>query len=334
MSFDDEVTVRYVRYANEQTGWAVLDAAGPDGSPGGARRPTGPPRGGRAGPDRRRLGRRQPLRAPGQGVARRVRCRRRIRRRSSATCAGSSTSAPAAPRSLVARFGPEQVLDVIDSDPEHAFAQVGLRAARAAGGGRVLADAPGDAAAAPDAGPARAGLPGAPDPRALRHRRPPDPHRRPVPADQRVRGRLRHRRPHRAAPRGTPPDPGKRERAAVMHVLAEAERGGSTCLPAPGAAGRGRASCSAARSPRSASTQLVAEGDAVREQEWVYRRATAELEAELAARVDDARRAGRPAPRLARGQAPARPRRHRRARASSPPSSRRRWRRRSSTACR
>jgi len=33
VTFDDEVTVRYVRYANEQTGWAVLDAAGQDGTP-------------------------------------------------------------------------------------------------------------------------------------------------------------------------------------------------------------------------------------------------------------------------------------------------------------
>ena len=33
MTFDDEVTVRHVRFANEQTGWAVLDAAGEDGTP-------------------------------------------------------------------------------------------------------------------------------------------------------------------------------------------------------------------------------------------------------------------------------------------------------------
>ena len=32
-SFDGEVTVRYVRYANEATGWAVLDAAVADGTP-------------------------------------------------------------------------------------------------------------------------------------------------------------------------------------------------------------------------------------------------------------------------------------------------------------
>src|SRR5437763_13796552 len=32
-SFDDQVTVRFVRYANESTGWAVLDAAAGDGAP-------------------------------------------------------------------------------------------------------------------------------------------------------------------------------------------------------------------------------------------------------------------------------------------------------------
>jgi len=32
-SFDAPVTIRHVRYANEQTGWAVLDAAAADGQP-------------------------------------------------------------------------------------------------------------------------------------------------------------------------------------------------------------------------------------------------------------------------------------------------------------
>src|SRR5437660_8990287 len=33
MDFEGEVTVRHVRYANETTGWAVLDAAAADGTP-------------------------------------------------------------------------------------------------------------------------------------------------------------------------------------------------------------------------------------------------------------------------------------------------------------
>ncbi len=32
-SFDGDVTVRLIRYANEATGWAVLDAVSADGSP-------------------------------------------------------------------------------------------------------------------------------------------------------------------------------------------------------------------------------------------------------------------------------------------------------------
>ena len=66
--FEAEVTVRFVRYANESTGWAVLDAAAADGSPVAL-----------VGPlvhleERERvrvvghLGGRQPLRAPGQGL--------------------------------------------------------------------------------------------------------------------------------------------------------------------------------------------------------------------------------------------------------------------------
>jgi hypothetical protein len=32
-SFDGAVTVRHVRFANQETGWAVLDAAAGDGTP-------------------------------------------------------------------------------------------------------------------------------------------------------------------------------------------------------------------------------------------------------------------------------------------------------------
>ena len=45
--FDSQVTVRRRRFASEENGWAVLDAAGDDGT-GGARRAADPPRGARA----------------------------------------------------------------------------------------------------------------------------------------------------------------------------------------------------------------------------------------------------------------------------------------------
>ena len=95
---------------------------------------------------------------------------------------------------------------------------------------------------------------------------------------------------------GTPPDPAKRERAGLMHVLAEAERAGSTCLPAPALLAEASELLSAEVTEERIEA-LVAERDAVREEEWVYRRATAELEAELAGRVDDLLR-GTPNPRL------------------------------------
>jgi exodeoxyribonuclease V alpha subunit len=91
---------------------------------------------------------------------------------------------------------------------------------------------------------------------------------------------------------GVDPDSPDRRRAAVLHVLSEAERGGSTCLPlevllssadellrAPGMdeAGIGEP----------AIDELVDAGDLVRDQQWIYRTQTAELEAELAQRVHD-----------------------------------------------
>jgi exodeoxyribonuclease V alpha subunit len=300
VSFDDEVTVRYVRYANEQTGWAVLDAAGPDGTPVAL---VGPlvhlEEGERARivgdwVNDSRYGRQikvseaRPL--PPQDLAALTGYLRRIKH------VGARRA-----EDLVARFGPEQVLDVIDSDPEHAFAQVGLRAARAqeaaeswqklrvtrrlhlllaphglaylasrihehygTAAHQILADDPYQLTSVFGVGFA-------------------------------IADRI-------ARASDTPPDPAKRERAAVMHVLAEAERGGSTCLPAPAL----RADAGELLSGEVAADRidgLVADGHVVREDDWVYRRATAELEAELAARVD-ALIGGEPGERLGRGRVP------------------------------
>jgi exodeoxyribonuclease V alpha subunit len=283
VSFDDEVTVRYVRYANEQTGWAVLDAAAPDGSPVAL---VGPlvhlEKGERVQivgdwvTDSRygrqvKVSEARPL--PPQDPAALTGYLRRIKH------VGARRA-----EELVARFGPEQVLDVIDSDPEHAFAQVGLRTGRAQEAAESW--------------------------QQLRVTRRLHlllaPHRLAylAPRIHEHYGSAAHQiltdDPYQltslfgvgfaiadriARASGTPPEPAKRERAAVMHVLAEAERSGSTCLPAPvllaeaeqllaGEVGEGRVDA------------LVADGHVVREEEWVYRRATAELEAELAARVD------------------------------------------------
>jgi exodeoxyribonuclease V alpha subunit len=76
----------------------------------------------------------------------------------------------------------------------------------------------------------------------------------------------------------------ERLRAGVLQVLSNAERSGSTCLPIHALlAGAGELLGTVPGEPLV--EHLVAAGDAVRTGQWVYRRATAELEAELAERV-------------------------------------------------
>jgi exodeoxyribonuclease V alpha subunit len=298
VSFDDEVTVRYVRFANAQTGWAVLDAAGRDGSPVAL-----------VGPlvhleegervrivgdwvDDSRYGRQvkvseaRPL--PPEDPAALTSYLRRIKH------VGARRA-----EELVARFGPDRVLDVIDADPEHAFAQIGLRAGRAAEAAEswhklrvtrrlhLLLAPHGLAYLAP----------------RIHDHYGDGAHQ--ILADDPYRltsvfgvGFAIADRIARAS--GTPPDPAKRERAALMHVLAEAERGGSTCLPTPAllAEATELLGDSVAEARIDA---LVSDGHAVREGQWVYRRATAELEAELAARVEELIR-GAPSERLGDGR--------------------------------
>ncbi|MGZ4178329.1 MAG: AAA family ATPase, partial [Solirubrobacteraceae bacterium] len=283
MSFDDEVTVRHVRYANEQTGWAVLEATGPDGAPVAL---VGPLVHLEEGERARivgdwvtdsRYGRQvkvseaRPL--PPQDLATLSGYLRRIKH------VGARRA-----EELVTRFGPEQVLDVIDSDPGHAFGQIGLRATRAQEAAeswqklRVtrrlhLLLAPHGLAYLASRIHEHYGT-------AAHQILTDDPYR--LTSVFGVGFAIADRIARTAA---TPPEPAKREQAALMHVLAEAERGGSTCLPAPAL----HAEAAQLLGGEVAAEQidaLVADGHAVREQEWVYRRATAELEAELAARVD------------------------------------------------
>jgi exodeoxyribonuclease V alpha subunit len=82
-----------------------------------------------------------------------------------------------------------------------------------------------------------------------------------------------------------------RARAAVVHALAEAERSGSTCLPLVELE-RAAGELLSDEVPRGLVDELVDHGDVVRQGEWVYRTATAELEAELAERVTDLVRSG------------------------------------------
>ena len=75
-----------------------------------------------------------------------------------------------------------------------------------------------------------------------------------------------------------------RARAALVHLLAEAERSGSTCLPVGRLLAAADELLGDAVDPELVD-ELVAEGDLVAEGEWVYRAPTAALEAELSGRV-------------------------------------------------
>jgi exodeoxyribonuclease V alpha subunit len=85
---------------------------------------------------------------------------------------------------------------------------------------------------------------------------------------------------------GRPDDDPERLRAGLLHVLAEAERGGSTCLPLDALMHDAGELLGTAPPPQLVQ-RLVGEGDLVRAGHWIYRRVTAELEAELAERVGE-----------------------------------------------
>ncbi|HWC86839.1 MAG TPA: AAA family ATPase [Solirubrobacteraceae bacterium] len=85
-----------------------------------------------------------------------------------------------------------------------------------------------------------------------------------------------------AAAAGISAESPERARAGILHVLAEGERSGSTCLPIEGL----RATCAellGRESPREEFIdELVERGDLERAGDWIYRAVTARLEAELA----------------------------------------------------
>ena len=283
MTFDDEVTVRYVRYANEQTGWAVLDAAGQDGTPvalvgplvhleqGERARIVGDwVNDSRYGPQVK-VSEARPL--PPQDPATLTSYLQRIKH------VGARRAAD-----LVQRFGVEQVLDVIDRDPVHAFGQIGLRAGRAQEAAeswqRLRVTRRLHLLLAPHGLAYLAGR---------LHEHYGDGAHEVITRDPyqltsvfgvgfAIADRIAHAS-------GTPPDGAKRERAAVMHALAEAERGGSACLPVPELRAEAAQLLGGDPAPDVVEA-LEADGHVVREEDWVYRRPTAELEAELAARVD------------------------------------------------
>jgi len=283
-AFDAEVTVRRTRYASEQTGWAVLDADGQDGSPVVLVGPlvhleererahvTGTwVNDSRYGPQVKVTAAR-PL--PPQDAEALVAYLRRVRH------VGAKRA-----RDLVARFGLESVLEAIDRDPDGAFSAVGLRRARgqeaAASWHELRVTRQLHMLLAPHGLAYLCGR--------IHEHYGSTAHR--VVSEQPYEltsvfgvGFLIADRIARGA--GGTTDGPARTRAAVLHVLAEAERSGSTCMPVDGLRAQLRELLGSEVSEESID-ELVRTGDLVRDEQWIYRVATAELEAELAERVQD-----------------------------------------------
>ena len=79
-------------------------------------------------------------------------------------------------------------------------------------------------------------------------------------------------------------DAGQRAAGGDRPCPREAERSGCSCLPLPALLGEA-GELLAGELDAAVIDDLIADGHIVREQDWIYRRATAELEAELAQRV-------------------------------------------------
>jgi exodeoxyribonuclease V alpha subunit len=282
VDFNSQVTVRRRRYASEESGWAVIEAAGDDGDPivlvGPLIHLEERERAhvvGRWVDDSRygmqvKVSEATPL--PPTDLESVAIYLRRVKH------VGAKRA-----QKLIDRYGIERVLEAVDADPETAFAEAGLRrgaVAEAAASwermrvtrklhlllaphglaylGSRLHEAYGDSAA-----------------RVVSER----PYELTsvfgvgfVTADRIAHGL------------GVAANGPQRSRAAALHVLAEAERGGSTCLPIDVLLGS-LDELLGTPTDRELIAGLVAAGDLVAQERWIYRRQTAELEAELAARV-------------------------------------------------
>jgi exodeoxyribonuclease V alpha subunit len=278
--FDADVVVRRIRFISAESGWAVLDATGHNGAavvlvgplghlePGERAHVTG------SWVDDSRYGLQvkvdQATPLPPQEPRALIAYLRRIKH----VGAGRAEQ-------LVARFG-DGVLDAIDDDPAGAFATVGLRLARAeqaSDSWRALRVT------------RRLHLLLAPHGLAylaarIHEHYGSDAHRivSQDPYDLTSLFGVGFLIADRIARAGPAAEGRSRMRAAILHALAEAERGGSTCLPIDSlraAAGE----LLGETPPESAIGELVQGGDLVADERWIYRAPTAALEAELAARV-------------------------------------------------
>jgi exodeoxyribonuclease V alpha subunit len=283
-AFDSEVTIRRTRYLSDNTGWAVMEAAGADGEEIVLVGPLG------------HLEESERARVRGTWVD-------DSRYGHQVKVTHALPLAPSDPESvtlylrrikhigekraarLAERYGPGEVLEAIDADPARAFAAAGLS-------GHPAREA--TASWERLRGTRRLHLLLAPHGLTYLVGRIHDTH-----------GDAAHRvvsdRPYEltsvfgvgfliadriARALGLAAEDPERLRAALMHVLAEAERSGSTCLPLDDLQSAA-AELLGFGVDETLVDQLAVRGDLVRDNGWIYRRPTAELETELAQRVTE-----------------------------------------------
>ena len=284
IAFDQEVLVRRTRWASEETGWAVVDALDEEGDPVVL-----------VGPlvhleerDRARVigiwvddsryglqvkvSEAHPLAPTDEATV--VAYLRRVKH------VGAKRA-----RMLIDRYGVTGVFDAIDADPERALTAAGLRRERAAEAAQSWEElrvtrrlhlmlAPHGLAYLVKRIHAEYGA-GA--------------HRQVVEHPYELTrvfgvGFLVADRIARGVDGGSARDPQARALAGTLHLLSEAERSGSTCMPQDALRAALAELLSAPVTPELIDG-FVATGALVREGVWIYRPATAALEAELAAQV-------------------------------------------------
>jgi exodeoxyribonuclease V alpha subunit len=283
--FEAEVTVRRTRFASEETGWAVVEAAGEDGTPIVLVGPLV------------HLEDDERARVVGTWVQD-SRYGPQVKVTEATPLAPTDADGPVAvaylvrvkhvgvkrATRLVETYGASAVFDVIDRDPHAAFTAAGIRSARAAEATRswerLRVTRRLHLLLAPHGLAYLAGR--------IRETYGDGAHRvvseRPYELTSvfgvgfRIADQIAQRL-------GVNPDSPDRRRAAVLHVLSEAERGGSTCLPLEVLLTSVNELLGAQAASEPDIDELVDAGDLVRDEQWIYRTQIAELEAELAERV-------------------------------------------------
>jgi exodeoxyribonuclease V alpha subunit len=284
VSFDQEVVIHRTRFASDDTGWAVLDALDDDGEPVVLVGPLG------------HLEERERVRVIGAWVDdSRYGLQVKVSQARPLPPSDVETLLTYLRRvehvgvkragTLIERYGAAGVLDAIDQDPQRAFAAVGLhqrRAEQAANSWQELRVT------------RRLHLLLAPHGLAYLVKRI---HNEYGPTADRVVSEHPYELTRvfgvgflvadRIARGVGSVDDRARARAGALHLLEEAERSGSTCMPQDSLR-PGLSQLLGGTTVTDAFIDgLVQAGDLVREQQWLYRPRIAALEAELATRVDE-----------------------------------------------